>query len=408
MNTLQRMANKRAVRLNLSVGINKCLLGGIVFLLTGVGCFGQLQKGISVEKAREAILSERINDAVISYSMAAKNSTDPSLISEYAYALALSGIYDASLAQLDRLWALGQETTEANYYTSQIFALMGYDDLSSEWWKQQSNNNIPAWLGSKPTLLLDKYKRKMPQSPPQQQEVIADFKRANELASLNLYFQSIALFRQVMDACPAEFLPYVGYSITLEKAGALEKSLQALEKGISLIPNDTEHKNIRQTFEQRTLAIGQKLKAMPASTASRYKIPEVKAAKSSQMMAYAGGMITSSYTNFNLRYGYFVSGKSNGSLDMGISTTPSGTSSNIGFSFYNRQNIFVSGMGITSYFQEGTSSFFYKVSVGLSFMNKKRTSSYDVFLDANKGFKQTDPTIINMSVGKSIYFGKRK
>jgi len=407
MNTLQRMANKRAVWSNLSVGIYKCLLGGLVFLLTSVGCFGQLQKGISVETAREAILNERMNDAVISYSVAARNSTDPSLISEYAYALALSGIYDASLVQLDRLWEIGKESPEANYYTSQIFALMGYEDLGSEWCKQESKNRIPGWVGSKSTALLAKYKRQKHQSPTQQ-EVLDDFKLANELAAQNLYFQSLALFRQIMDACPEEFLPYVGYSITLEKAGAVEKSLQALEKGITLIPNDADHKEIKQIFEQRTLSLRQKLNTMPAKTSPRYIKPVVIAEKGSQMMAYAGGMITSSYSNFNLRYGYFVSGKSNGSLDVGMTKTAGGTSTNMGFSMYNRQKIFVSGMGLMATFQKGTSAFYYKISVGLSFMNKKKTASYDIFLDGNKGFKNTDPTIISMSMGKSIYFGKRK
>jgi hypothetical protein len=154
--------------------------------------------------------------------------------------------------------------------------------------------------------------------------------------------------------------------------------------------------------------VGQKLKNMPAITSSRYIKPVVVAEKGSQMMAYVGGMIASSYTNFNMRYGYFVSGKSNGSLDMGVTKTPAGNSSNMGFSFYNRQNIFVSGMGIMANFQKGTSAFYYKISVGLSFMNKKRSASYDIFLDGNKGFKNTDPTIIGMSLGRSVYFGKRK
>lgn len=408
MNTLQRMANNRAVWLKLSVRINKCLLGGIVILLTSMGCFGQLQKGISVETARDAILSERMNDAVISYSIAARNSADPVLISEYAYALALSGIYDASLVQLDRLWEIGKESAEANYYTSQVFALMGYDDLVNEWWNPENKNRIPGWVGSKSTILLSKYKQKKPSSAKNQQEIIADFKRANELASQNMYFQSLALFHQIMDACPEEFLPYVGYSITLEKAGAIEKALQSLEKGISLIPNDAEHKEVKQIFEQRTLALRQKVKTMPVKAGNRYIKPVVKADNGSQMMAYAGGMITSSYSNFNMRYGYFVSGKSNGSLDMGVTKTTNGTSSNMGFSFYNRQKVFVSGMGLMANFQKGTSSFYYKVSVGLSFMNKKRSASYDIFLDGNKGFRNTDPTIISVSLGRSIYFGKRK
>jgi len=120
-------------------------------------------------------------------------------------------------------------------------------------------------------------------------------------------------------------------------------------------------------------------------------------------------MLTSSYSNLSLRYGYFVSGESNISINFGWSKTKtSGSSSNLGFSYYYRKNIFVGGVGFQATFQDGTSALYYKVSAGLSFMNKKHTASYDIFIDSNKGFNEAAPTIINLSIGRSIYFGKRK
>lgn len=405
------MLNQLAVRLNFTSRFNKYFICSMLFILTNLGCFGQFQKDIAIEKARDYLISEKISDAIIAYSLPVKISSDPSLISEYAYALALGGFYDAALIQLDRLWSIDQTSADVNYFSAQIFALMGYNELASEFWKESATSRKPVWIAaSKLSILLQKNKRKYPVSAIlNQEEIKANFKRANELASDDSYFQALALFQEIVNQYPNEFLPYVGFSITLEKIGALEKSVQILKKGISSIPDDAEHKEIRQILEQRTVTIKQKIKPLPESTTlqlHQIKMPEVNGF---QMMAYAGGMLASSYSNLSLRYGYFVSGESNISADFGLSKTKtSGSSSNLGFSYYSRKNIFVAGVGLQATFRDGTSALYYKISVGLSFMNKKRSASYDIFIDGNKGFNKIAPTIINLSIGRSIYFGKRK
>lgn len=374
-----------------------------------LGCFGQLPKSVSMDKARELILQGKINDAVIAYALPAKTSADPALIAEYAYALALSGIYDAALIQLDRLWLMGPPSGGVKYFTSEVFALMGYQDLANTFYTPSSLDPIPYWIASKAPLFRFKYQRKMPDSAPESSdELIASFNRANELASQDAWYQALAQFHALTDLCPWEFIPYVGYSITLEKTGALDQSLLALEKGIAVVPDDAQYKETRQILTQRAVALQQKIQTRPVVPAAKVqpiKAPEVNEA---QMMAYVGGMLASSYTNFNGRFGVFVSNKTSTSVDFGMTKSAGTTSTNLGFSGYSREKIFVSGAGLLMSFANGATTIYSKLSVGLSFMNKKRTASYDIFLDGNMGLKKPNPTVINISMGRSIYFGKRK
>ncbi len=377
--------------------------------LTGLTCFGQYQKNASIEKSRNLIIFGKINDAIVSYALPAKNSNDPLPVAEYAYALALGGIYDAALIQLDRLWFTEQKPVEVNFFASQVLALMGYNDLAAEFWKEPVKNKTPLWIASKSSMLLQKYKRRYPVVVQfNTEELKAEFRRANELASQNLYFQSVVLFQEIVNQYPDEYLPYIGFSITLEKIGLPELSMQVLEKGISLVSDDAEHHEMRQILEQQLISIRQKISSLPGTTSFDLKPSNVSEDKGPQMMAYAGGMATSSYSTFNCRYGYFVSGKSNASFDIGMNKTSGGSSTNLGFSIYSREKIFVSGAGLQSTIQNGAVTFYTKISVGLSFMNAKRTASYDVFLDGNMGLTKGATRTIYMSIGRSLYFGKRK
>ncbi len=61
--------------------------------------------GPSLDAARAYIISEDFGKAVSAYAvLLQKDSASISLNAEYAYALALNGIYDAALARLDRVW----------------------------------------------------------------------------------------------------------------------------------------------------------------------------------------------------------------------------------------------------------------------------------------------------------------
>ena len=103
---------------------------------------------------------------------------------------------------------------------------MGYDDIATEFWKPSDNSKIPAWIALNSNTLLEKYKSKLTWHTKKQvvMELVAKFKLANELIAKHSYFQSLAYFHEIIDVLPNEYLPYAGYSIALEKAGAIEKS----------------------------------------------------------------------------------------------------------------------------------------------------------------------------------------
>ena len=364
----------------------------------------------ALTKARNFVLNENINEAIAAYGklikMDLKNST---LLSEDAYALALGGIYDAALQRLDICRSIGAISPEINYFTSQVFALMGYNDLTEEFLKLSPENKIPVWISTKAPVLLQKYRSKKPVSLTKTREqLIANFKRANELASQRQYFQSIAMFHDIVSIYPNEYLPYVGYSVTLEKSGAMAKSAQTIEKAISLMGNTPEDQANKQFLEKRYVTLKQNMNLL-----TPFITPEMPAIKATdvarpQVMAYAGGSVSPQLTSFNGRIGYFVSGASNAGVDFSIMKFAEYSSSNIGLTVYNRQKIFVSGAGLSLNAANGTSALSFKLSMGISKMNRNRTASFDTFLDMNKGLKKDGLTTFCFSIGSSIYFGKRK
>jgi len=364
----------------------------------------------SLLKAQNYILTENIKEAISAYGKLIKaDLANPVVLAEDAYALALSGIYDAALMRLDQCRNMGTISSEINFFTAQIFALMGYNDLAGEFWKPSAENSVPDWISAKSSMLLQKYKSKMPVTTTRTREqLIANFKHANELASQTQYYQSIALFHDIINIYPNEYLPYVGYSITLEKTGALEKSAQTIEKAILLIGNSAEGQANKQFLEKRLASIKQNMAILPPYTAPEMPVLKAPVATGPQVMAYAGGMVAPYSTNINGRIGYFVSGTSNASLDFGVWKNAEYTASNVGLSIYNRQKSFVSGAGLAMNSANGNSAFSFKISVGVSKMNKAHTSSFDVFLDMNKGFKKDALTTFCFSIGTSKYFGKRK
>ncbi len=365
----------------------------------------------SIDKARNYILTENINEAIAAYGKLIKtNVTDPVLLAEDAYSLALAGIYDAALMRLDRCRSLGAISPEINFFTSQVFALMGYNDLANEYWKATDINKAPGWIFSKSVVLLQKYKCKSPvSSTKSRDELIANFKHANELASQNQYFQSVALFHDIVSIYPNEYLPYVGYSITLEKTGAFEKSAQTIEKAISLIGTSAEDQSKKQLLEKRLATIRQNMTLLPSPySAPAIKAPKIQDVASPQMMAYAGGMMAPSYLSMNGRIGYFISESSNASFDVGILKNAEYSSTNLGLSVYNQKNGFVSGAGLLLSAANGTTTFALKISVGYSKMNKNRSSSFNIFLDVNRTLAKESYTTASLSIGRSFYFGKRK
>lgn len=363
----------------------------------------------SLENARMLLLTENISNAVVEYArLIASDSGSVSLNSEYAYALALCGVYDAALIRLDRIWSRKYSNPDAGYLASQVFQLMGHKQLSGEFWKETDNMKAPVWISAKAPSLLQKYGKKSPASGfANHDDLVAGFKRANRLAAQNALLRSIALFEEITTRYPQEYLPLVGYSIALERAGLLLKSAQVLETALSLTGNSAEEAETKQFLSQRLTAVRAKIntiKPQPAMAAAPAKSLEKKV---KPMMAYAGGMIHPDYLNFNLRYGYFISAKGNLSMNLGWTGNSGGLYSNVGLLYYQRQKVFVAGLGLSGSFGNGTSVFYLKMSPGLSFMNKKKSASWDIFWDVQVPFSKKYATTAGFSIGRSFYFGNR-
>src|SRR5512139_3739753 len=141
--------------------------------------------GPSLDAARAYIISEDFSKAVSAYAaLLQKDSASVSLNAEYAYALALNGIYDAALARLDRVWTPNSGSTDVNFFTSQVFALMGYDLLAVEFGNKIAAGSTPAWISSAAPGFLQIYADRMPgENMSENGDVVADFKRANRLTA---------------------------------------------------------------------------------------------------------------------------------------------------------------------------------------------------------------------------------
>lgn len=371
--------------------------------------FHGLGVGPDQDNARKFILTGQINEAISAYFLLIqKDSNDVTLLAEDAYTLALGGVYDAALMRLDRCWSLGANTPDVNYFTAQVFSLMGYDELAPEFWKADGKYKAPAWIASLQPQLSAQYRAKSPATTKAtRDELIFNFKLANELAARNKLLESIALFHKTIDLCPDQYTLYTGYSIALEKAGALDQSLQATDKAISLVGYKAEDRDKRQFLEQRRNLLSRKLASSKAD-----ELPGLHEISTDpyrpQMMAFAGFMLAPDVLNINGRIGYFISGSSNASFDFGVAQNAGVSSVNLGLSGYFRKNVLVCGAGLQLFAGNNNTTVSVKISLGISVKSKNQTSSFDVFIDGYSGLQKNSITSVGLSIGKSLYFGKRK
>jgi len=365
--------------------------------------------GTSAENARVMIVTENFGNAVTLYSgLCGEDPGNAMINGEYAYALALAGIYDAALVRLDRLWSTGNLTEETIFFTSQVFGLMGYEQVSGEFLSKAGANAAPQWIAAKAPQLLQKYKKPGRMNPLTPDEFVQEFQHANRLTAQHANMQSIALFERLTRSYPQEYLPYVGYSIALEKAGLLGQAIATIETALQITDNRADQQEARQYLDRRLASLRNKQATMPS--AARVSAPSVKEDEKSekQMMVYAGGMAAKQFLSLNTRFGYFVTPSSNIALNLGFSRSAGTPATSIGMLYYARHKIFVAGMGLSGTLANDYKAMYYKVSVGFSIMGKKDTGSWDIFWDGQVPFNKKYATTVGFSIGRSVYFGNKK
>lgn len=364
----------------------------------------------ALEAARAYVIAEDFNRAVSAYATLVRKDTANVLLgAEYAYALALNGIYDGALARLDRIWRPGANTPAVDFFASQVFALMGYETLAVEVGKKIEAGSVPEWIASAASGLLEKYADRNPSGNMSEAgDVVTDFRRANRLAAQDYNLMAAAMFEGIITAYPGEYLPYVGSSIALEKAGLYDQAAVAVENALALVSDKPENQDARKMLETRLTEV----KMMSASgnrtgnaVISALKGPE---SKGRRMLAYAGGMLSPSYLSINGRIGTFISGSGSLSADLGVTRSNGNTSLTLGAMNYFRQKIFAGGYGINVGFGGGSAALNMKVSLGISIMTKNNKASWDIFLDGQQPIApKGSATTVGMSIGRSVYFGSR-
>jgi tetratricopeptide (TPR) repeat protein len=355
------------------------------------------------DQARALVITENIDDAAVAYAqLVAKDSNDAVLAAEFAYVLALEGMYDAALIRLDRVRGPGKETA-TDFFAHEVIALMGYPGLAD----RLIQGTAPDWIGNNAPRLREKFGRNLPAD--QRTTNPADqFKRANRLVSQNATLQSLTLFEELIRQFPGEYLFYVGNSIALERSDRPDLAVQSLEAGLTLLKEQPGRETDVALLDKRLATLQQKVAVKAGSGTPKPAIQTGGEIFNPRMMAYAGGFISSSYTSLNGRVGSFFTRTNYATFDFGMTSASGATYANLGFSVYDRQGIFVLGVGMTGSFGEGSSVLYSKISVGPSFMNKKGTASFDIFLDGKVPLKKGYSTLMGLSIGRSFYFGKRK
>lgn len=312
------------------------------------------------------------------------------IVAEYAYTLALNHDFDAALMNIDCARGLG--TKFGDFYASQTLTLMGYIDAAQQLMKQAK---IPDWIVGNFQGLNNRYKTvtSINRDAPE-----LALKRANKLAANKQTIQAIALFEELARLYPNEHIIYVDYSALWETLGYYDFASQLLQKGIELMPQEqAENKQIFQTH----LAKVDEKKIRFENPSWTKKVFGLNPPK---MMTYVGAAIAKDMYSLNGRCGLYTSNRFSASLNVGVNYSNEMFSGSIGASIYKAWGIFVGGIGITDLFSKESNSVNLTPSVGLSFLNKKQTSSFDITLSGYVPFSSTQKFSYSISIGKTIYF----
>ena len=320
----------------------------------------------------------------------AGKSIDGDLLAEYAYALALHHDFEAALMNIDRARMVG--TKYGDFYAAQVLTLMGYTDAAQQLMKQAK---VPDWINGVYQGLNEKYKSTF--SINRDAPEIA-LKRANKLAVNRQTIQAIALFEELAAIYPNTYIIYVDYSTVWESLGYYAYAAHLLQKGIDLMPQ--EENGNKLVFQNHLTKVNQ----MKASFENASWLKRLLGMNPPKLMTYIGASAAKDFYSLNGRMGVYTSNKFSASLNVGLNYASEEFSGSIGVLGYKAWGIFVGGLGITEMFGKDTNTFSLTPSVGLSFLNKDQTSSFDIMLNGYVPFSSDQKFSYSISVGKTIYF----
>lgn len=318
------------------------------------------------------------------------------LLAEYSYALALNHDFEAALMNIDRARMVG--TKYGDFYAAQILILMGYADAAQQLMKQAK---VPNWINGLYQGLTEKYKTKF--SFNRDAPEIA-LKRANKLAANKQSIQAMVLFEELAAKYRNTYIIYVDYSTVWENLGYYSYAAYLLNIGIDLMTEESgmaySLKQNKMIFQNHLMKVNEK-KARFENASWMKRLLGMNPPK---MMTYVGASVAKDMYSLNGRLGVYTSNKFSASLNVGANYASKEFSGSIGLSASKAWGIFVGGIGISDMFGKNSNNLSLSPSVGLSFLNKSQTSSFDIMVNGYVPFSSDQKFSYSISVGKTIYF----
>lgn len=375
------------------IPVSSQAIGEIVKSYAPIGNQGKTQEVHFSLKQANLDKSVLLYNEIIEQSQAQRNNgsgVEGDLLSEYAYALALHHDFEAALMNIDRARMVG--TKYGDFYAAQVLAVMGYKDAAQQLMQQAK---VPEWISGNYHELTEKYKttasinRDAPETA---------LKRANKLAANRQTVQAIALFEELAAIYPDTYIIYVDYSTVWESLGYYAYAAQLLQKGIDLMPQ--EQGENKQIFLNHLT----KVNDMKARFENASWMKRLLGMNPPKLMTYVGASAAKDMYSLNGRMGLYTSNKFSASVNVGLNYANEEFSGSIGVSGYKTWGIFVGGLGITDMFGKDSNTLSLTPSVGLSFLNKSQTSSFDIMVNGYIPFSKEQKFSYSISIGKTIYF----
>lgn len=347
-----------------------------------------------------------LDKALLCYSMAVREAkgnrksgsgVDGTLMAEYAYALALHHDFEAALIAMDRARALG--TKYGDFYSAQVLTVMGHEDAARQF---MEGCKIPDWINGIFQTLTPKYAvAPIYIGTGTSQEVLT---RANKLSAGKQSLQSIVLFDELVAKNPNVYMVHVDYSALWENLGRYAYAERLLEKGISLMPHDTATAEMRGAFEGHLAS----MRKTDSTVQQSQILKRLLGKEPPRMIMYAGASVANKVYSLNGRFGVYGSNKLSASFNIGLSIANGQFMGSMGLSAYKAWSVFVAGLGVGTQFTAESFTLGITPSVGLSFLNKAQTSSFDITLSGFVPIVSESTISYSLSIGKTFYIDVKK
>ena len=341
-----------------------------------------------IENARDAIKNEHFSHAIELYAelVNGKDSGKDDkgeLMSEYAYALALSHNFDFALATLD--YARMLQPKHADFYTNQILAIMGFQDIASKF----EFTDIPTWLISDYKILCSSRKVTKP--------IVKEYIPKKELETVynmlnqRQFVQGLVMLEKLGHAYPQAYAIPIVASLAWEGLGNTEQAVCYMEKALQMM-EDKENEKTKDNYTKR-------LNSLKVTKCAHPK----QERKGLRLMTFAGINAAKGMISLNGRVGFYTNNLFSASVNVSTSIANKQFMGSIGISGYKTWRFLMGGLGFSYQFGGGNHTFSLTPTAGLTFFSKSGKSSFDVLFNCHVPFSSNGTFTYGITIGRTFY-----